>query len=89
MNSDYYSKSLNGDYPYPCNFPTFLAYIGILEIKRWKKTKVKRKIVLNYFLDKLSNKYPNLKKSCLYIKIKIMTLYHFAWCGMTQEAIEF
>ena len=52
LDCDYYSKSSNGDYPYPCKFPTFLAYIGILEIKRWKKTKVKRKIVLNYFLDK-------------------------------------
>ncbi len=62
LDSDYYSKSLSGDYPYPCKFPTFLAYIGILEIKRWNKTKVKRKIVLNYFLDKLSSKYPNLKK---------------------------
>ena len=42
LDSDYFSKSLVGDYPYPCKFPTFLAYIGILEIKRWKETKVKR-----------------------------------------------
>ncbi len=62
LDSDYFSKSLSGDYPYPCKFPTFLAYIGILEIKRWEETKVKRKIVLNYFLDNLINKYPNLKK---------------------------
>ena len=62
LDCDYYSKSLNGDYPYPCKFPSFLAFIGILEIKRWKKTKVNRKIVLNYFLDNLSSKYPYLKK---------------------------
>jgi|TARA_B100000787_G_C16186233_1_gene294818 perosamine synthetase len=62
LNGDYYAKSLIQDYPYPCKFPSFLAYIGILEIKKWQTTLKKRKKIFKYFINNLAPKYPFLKK---------------------------
>jgi hypothetical protein len=75
LNGDYYAKSLNQDYPYPCRFPSFLAYIGILEIKKWQTTQKKRKKIFQYFVNNLAPKYP-------YLKNKIR---HYSY--ITQEII--
>lgn len=48
---DDYSKNLSSSYPYPAKLPTFLAHLGIIELKRWKVEKKKRRTLLKDFLE--------------------------------------
>ncbi|WP_319508435.1 DegT/DnrJ/EryC1/StrS family aminotransferase [uncultured Methanolobus sp.] len=40
-------------YPYPARMPGFLAKIGLLELKRWKYEKVRRKKILRFYIEKM------------------------------------
>ena len=42
-------------YPYPAKFPTFLAQLGLMELKRWEDVKKKRKDILRCYLDIAKN----------------------------------
>jgi len=53
---DDFSSSILSKYPYPSRLPTFLAKLGIYELKRWDEKKNIRKDLLITFL-KLSNDY--------------------------------
>ncbi|MBL6791652.1 MAG: DegT/DnrJ/EryC1/StrS aminotransferase family protein [Methylophilaceae bacterium] len=50
-------------YPYPAKLPSFLAYLGILELQRWGESSAKREQYLKDYLNliaklKLKNKVP-------------------------------
>ena len=45
------SSSINNCYPYPAKFPSFLALLGINQIKNWKNEIAQRKKFLDHFLN--------------------------------------
>ena len=50
LNEDFSTK-FNVTYPYPAKMPPFLAYLGILEIKKWNQTKKTRISAFNKFKE--------------------------------------
>ena len=53
--SNDYGNSNNTSYPYPARLPSFLAKIGLCELKRWEMMKKKRKSLLKNFINISNN----------------------------------
>jgi len=49
--SDDFSANPGTAYPYPAKLPAFLAFLGLLEVKRWPEIASNRKAVLVKFID--------------------------------------
>jgi perosamine synthetase len=55
LDDDFSSIVLNSTYSYPSKLPSFLAYLGILEINKWSKILHYRKIFLSDFIKSTDN----------------------------------
>jgi len=81
LEDDYGVQNKKRTYPYPSKFPSFLAKIGLLEIKKWKKNCNNRKIFLKKILETLSikkNISDNLPRAYFDITKEIVPI-RFAW----------
>jgi dTDP-4-amino-4,6-dideoxygalactose transaminase len=81
LEDDYGVENKKRTYPYPSKFPSFLAKIGLLEIKKWKKNCSNRKIFLKKILETLSikkNISDNIPRAYFDITKEIVPI-RFAW----------
>jgi hypothetical protein len=79
---------LNSSYPYPAKLPSFLARLGISELKSWKNTAIIRKNLLSELMEivKKSNMKNNLPSSYFDKKREVIPL-RLAWYNNDGELI--
>ena len=81
--TDDYSLSFKSSYPYPSNMPTFIAAIGIIELKKWHKNKKLRTKYLMHLI-KLFQKYQiKIPNSYFNENLKIVPL-RFVWLNESK-----
>jgi perosamine synthetase len=56
--TDDFGVTVTATYPYPAKLPAFLAAVGLIEINRWPKVSIDRKITLQRLIEAIS-KYPS------------------------------
>lgn len=56
--ADDFGATVTAAYPYPAKLPAFLAVVGLIEVKRWPKVSMDRKISLQRLVVKFSQ-YPS------------------------------
>jgi len=78
--SDECGVKLRSGYPYPAKLPTFLATLGIIEVKRWPAVMLERKALLQRLIEVTDNNSTNswLPKSYKNKHIDIVPL-RLAW----------
>lgn len=75
---DDFSLKPQKNYPYPCKIPTFLAALGIIEMKRWPKVKKERIDNLEKLMFIFRNSQIKILSSYENRKIEIIPL-RFVW----------
>ena len=60
------NANLKEGYPYPARMPSFLAYLGIIQLGRWDKEKEVRKKILKFYLKKFSSKHYDIDIPLVY-----------------------
>jgi len=75
---DDFSLKNQNNYPYPCKIPSFLAALGIIEIKRWSKIKDERKNNLEKLIFFFKNSQINILSSYENKELEIIPL-RFVW----------
>ena len=75
---DDFSLINQSNYPYPCKIPSFLAALGIIEIKRWPKIKEVRKDNLKKLIFLFKNSQIKILSSYENREIDIIPL-RFVW----------
>jgi dTDP-4-amino-4,6-dideoxygalactose transaminase len=67
LSDDSNSTFINSSYPYPAKLPSFLAYLGLIEISRWNKNMDSRKLFLKLLLGIFEgSKFKNLLPSAYF-----------------------